>query len=30
MTENIEGNGCPQRDSAEHKGYAYQSVRVNY
>ena len=22
MAENIEGNGCPQRDSAEHGGYA--------
>ena len=22
MAENIENNGCPQRDSAEHKGYA--------
>ena len=22
MTENIENNGCSQRDSAEHEGYA--------
>ena len=22
MAENIENNGCSQRDSAEHKGYA--------
>ncbi len=21
MTENIENNGCSQRDSAEHEGY---------
>ena len=25
MTENLENNGCPQRDSAEHEGYAEAS-----
>ena len=25
MTENMEYNGCPQKDSAEHKGYAEAS-----
>ena len=29
MTENLENNGCPQRDSAEHEGYAEASRSFN-
>ena len=29
MTENIENNGCSQRDSAEHEGYAKASRSFN-
>ena len=29
MTENIENNGCSQRDSAEHEGYAKVSRSFN-
>ena len=29
MTENMENNGCPQRDSAEHKEYAEASRSFN-
>ena len=29
MTENLENNGCPQRDSAEHEGYAEASRTFN-
>ena len=29
MTENMENNGCPQRDSAEHEGYAEASRSFN-
>ena len=29
MTENIENNGCSQRDSAEHEGYAKASSITN-
>ncbi len=29
MTENIDNNGCPQRDSAEHEGYAEASRSFN-
>ena len=30
MTENIENNGCSQRDSAEHEGYAKASRSFNW
>ena len=29
MTENLENNGCPQRDRAEHEGYAEASRSFN-
>ena len=29
MTENLENNGCPQRDSAEHEGYEEASRSFN-
>ena len=29
MAENIENNGCSQRDSAEHEGYAKVSRSFN-
>ena len=29
MAENIENNGCSQRDSAEHEGYAKASRSFN-
>ena len=29
MTENIENNGCSQRDSAEHEGYVKASRSFN-
>lgn len=29
MTENLVNNGCPQRDSAEHEGYAETSRSFN-
>lgn len=29
MTENLENNGCLQRDSAEHEGYAEASRSFN-
>ena len=29
MTENLENNGCPQRDCAEHEGYAETSRSFN-
>ena len=29
MTENIESNGCSQRDSAEHEGYVKASRSFN-
>ena len=29
MTENLGNNGCPQRDSAEHEGYAEVSRSFN-
>jgi len=29
MTENIDNNGCSQRDSAEHEGYAKTSRSFN-
>ncbi len=29
MAENIVNNGCPQRDSAEHEGYAEASRSFN-
>ncbi len=29
MAENMENNGCPQRDNAEHEGYAEASRSFN-
>ena len=30
MAENVENNGCSQRDNAEHEGYAKASMVIQY